>query len=351
MSASGTASWVFRYRRAGKLREMGLGSAAIFGLADARQRAVQQRRILADGLDPIDARRAAQSVTGRTWGEAVDDFIEAHAPGWKTDAQADQWRQSLKDYGPDRAGLVAALDTAEVVRLLRKVWTTKTETATRVRGRMERVWDSERVAGHVTGDNPARWRGHLDKLLAKPSKVATPQHFRAMPFADVPALYRRLCERDGLARLALRFTILTAARTGEVTGAAWSEFEGDVWTIPGTRMKAGRPHVVPLVPQAVAILDKLPKDKPPFPLSENGMLVLLQNKPPKGFGLPFTVHGFRSSFRDWASETTDFPHAVVEMALAHTISNKTEAAYRRGNLLAKRRELMQAWADELADRL
>ena len=178
-----------------------------------------------------------------------------------------------------------------------------------------------------------------------------------MPFTDVPAFMARLSEREGLSRSALRFAILTAARTGEVTGSTWAEFQGDTWTIPAERMKAGREHVVPLVPAAVALLAKLPNDRPPFALSENAMLYLVQRPPPKGYGLPFTVHGFRSSFRDWASETTDFPRDVVEMALAHTIPDKTEAAYRRGNLLAKRRELMQAWADynttadELADRL
>src|SRR5690606_27012046 len=188
------------------------------GLAEARQRAPLDRRLLAEGKDPIAHRRAAQAVSGRTWGDAVADFIAAHEPGWKSGAQADQWRQSLADYGPEADMPVEALTTAEVVRLLRKVWTAKTETATRVRGRIERVWDAERVAGTVTGDNPARWRGHLDKLLPKPSKVAKPTHFRAMPYAEVPALMARLRERDGLARRALRFTILTAARTGEVTG-------------------------------------------------------------------------------------------------------------------------------------
>jgi integrase len=348
VAASGARSWILRYQRHGKRREMGLGSATLYGLADARQRAVQYRRLLAEGLDPIAHRRAVQAASGRTWGQAVDDFIATHAPGWKSEAQADQWRQSLNAYGPDRALPVEALDTAEVVRLLRKVWTDKTETATRVRGRIERVWDAEKVAGVVTGDNPARWRGHLDKLLPKPSKVAKVTHFRAMPYGDVPAFMARLAEREAITRLALRFTILTAARTGEVTGAAWSEFDGDVWTIPAERMKAGKEHKVPLTPAALALLDGLPRRKPPFALSENAMLYLLQKPPPKGYGLPYTVHGFRSSFRDWAAETTTFPREVAEMALAHAIPDKTEAAYRRGALLAKRRELMQAWADFLA---
>lgn len=202
------------------------------------------------------------------------------------------------------------------------------------------------MAGTVSGENPARWRGHLDKLLPRPSKVARVVHHRAMPYADVPAFMARLAERDAASRRALRFTILTAARTGEVTGAGWDEFdlEAGLWVIPAERMKAGREHVVPLPSAAVAILRSLPRDRPPFRLSENAMLYLVQKPPPKGYGLPYTVHGFRSSFRDWAAETTAHPAEVVEMALAHTIPNKVEAAYRRGNLLAKRRELMEDWA-------
>lgn len=346
VTASGARSWILRYQIAGRRREMGLGPVALFGLADARQRAAQQRRLLADGIDPIAARRAARAVSGRTWGQAVEDFIAAHEAGWKGPAQAAQWRQALKDHGPSADLPVTAIDTALVADLLRKLWTTKTETATRLRGRIERVWDAERVAGTVAGENPARWRGHLDKLLPRPSKVSKPQHFRAMPYLDVPAFMSRLAEREGAARRALRFTILTAARTGEVTGAEWAEFdlEAALWTIPAARMKAGRDHVVPLPAAAVAILEPLPRDKPPFRLSENAMLYLVQKPPPKGYGLPFTVHGFRSSFRDWAAETTAHPAEVVEMALAHTIPNKVEAAYRRGNLLAKRRELMEDWA-------
>lgn len=346
VTGTGARSWILRYQLAGKRREMGLGPVSLFGLTDARQRAAQQRKLLADGIDPIGARRAAKAHTARTWGEAVEDFIAAHSPSWKNDAQADQWRQSLKDYGPDKALPVAAVDTSLVVKLLRKVWTDKTETATRVRGRIERVWDSERVAGNVTGENPARWRGHLDKLLAKPSKVSKPTHFRAMSYAEVPAFMARLAERDGRARMALRFTILTAARTAEVTGAQWSEFDvkAKLWTIPADRMKAGREHVVPLSDAALAILAAKPRKSPPFALSENAMLYLVQKPAPKGYGLPFTVHGFRSSFRDWGSEETDFPREVLEMALAHTIADKTEAAYRRGALLEKRRTLMEAWA-------
>lgn len=350
VSKTGTASWVFRYALHGKRHEMGLGSSATFSLADARTRAAHNRKLLADGIDPLATRRAAQRDTPRTWGEAVADFIAAHAPSWKNDAQAGQWRQSLEDYGPAADTPVAAIDTALVVKLLRKIWTDKTETATRVRGRIERVWDAEKVAGTVAGENPARWRGHLDKLLAKPSKVAKPAHFRAMPYAEVPGFLAALAERESRTRAALRFTILTAARTAEVTGAQWSEFDlkAKLWTIPPERMKAGRQHEVPLSDAALAILVAQPRKVPPFHLSENAMLYLLQKPKPKGYGLPFTVHGFRSSFRDWGSEETDTPRDVMEMALAHTIADKTEAAYRRGALLAKRRELMDAWAAYLS---
>lgn len=336
---AGTASWVLRYTLNKRKREMGIGSAAVFSLAEARQRAAHHRKLLADGIDPIEARRRVQTDEPRLWGEAAEDFITTHAPGWKSDAQEAQWRQSLADYGPDKALPVTALDTAAVVKLLRGIWSEKTETATRVRGRIERIWDAEKVAGNVTGENPARWKGHLSALLPKPSKVRKPKHHAAMPYADVPAFMAKLRERKALSRTALEFCILTAARTAEVTGLVRSEVDRKrkLWTVPAERMKGGRLHLVPLSDAALA---SLPNQERPFPLSEAGMLSLLQ----KDMAQPFTVHGFRSSFRDWAAETTDFPNEVVEMALAHAIKNKAEAAYRRGALLDKRRELMDAWA-------
>ena len=345
---TGAKSWVLRYQIRGRRREMGLGSAALVSLQEARASAMAQRKLLAHGLDPLEERASAAAV-GRTFGECAEALIVSLAPGWKHEAQAEQWRQSLRDYGPAAETPIADVDTARVMACLQPIWTTKTETANRVRGRIERVLDWARVHGLRAGDNPARWRGHLDKLLPKPSKVGKRRHHEAMPYADVPAFMARLAERDGAARRALRFTILTAARTGEVTGAEWSEFDlaAAVWTIPAERMKGGREHQVPLTPAAMAILRTLPRDRPPFALSENAMLYLVQKAPPKGLGLPFTVHGFRSSFRDWAAETTEFPNELVEMALAHAIRNKTEAAYRRGNLLERRRRLMEEWAGYL----
>ncbi len=247
-----------------------------------------------------------------------------------------------------------------MVRCLSPLWAYRTETATRLRGRIERIWDAERVRGNVSGENPARWRGHLSALLPKPAQVRRVQHFRAMPYAELPDFMRLLLAGDhspdarkmenGVGRLAMAWTILTAARTGEVTGMQWGEVIGDLWTIPLERMKAGRAHRVPLMPQALALLARLPRTRPPFALSENTMLFLLQREPPRGLGRPYTVHGFRSSFRDWAAEQTDHPRDVIEMALAHSIRDKTEAAYRRGDLLEKRRALMRDWADYLLPR-
>lgn len=340
-------SWILRYQVNKRRREMGLGPFPLFGLAEARQRAQEARKLLADGTDPIEHRKGRGAALGALWGDAVDAAIDSLRPGWKDERQADQWEASLRAHGPDRGMAVREVTTAVAVDCLRRIWSSKTETATRVRGRCERAWDYARVSGLVEGDNPFRWRGHLDKLLPKPSKVSKPSHHAAMPYADLPAFMARLREGDSISRKALEFTILTAARTGEVTGATWDEFAGSVWTVPAERMKAGREHAVPLVPRALELLKGLPRDKPPFGLSENTMLYLLQRTPPKGLGLPYTVHGFRSSFSDWAHETTSHPHHVIEMALAHTIPNKSEAAYRRGALLAKRRALMLEWAEYL----
>lgn len=340
-------SWLYRYQLDGRRREMGLGSARALGLAEARAVRDAARRLVTQGTDPLAARDALQAARPRLWGEAVADFIAAHRGGWKKPAQAHQWEQSLRDHGPAAELPVSRLDTAAVLACLRPLWKPKAEggkveTATRVRGRIERVWDAERVRGTVVGDNPARWKGHLEHLLPPPRKVQPPSHFAAMPFAELPAFVARLRERDGITRRALLWTILNAARTEETVGLHRRELVGDEWRIPGSRMKGGRPHTVPLTADALALLDGLPTK--PWPLSENAMLNLVQEAPPHGFGLPFTVHGFRSSFFDWAHETMGFPKHVVDMALAHKIADKADAAYRRGALLDKRRELMEAWA-------
>lgn len=337
-------SWLYRYQIAGKRREMGLGSALVYGLAEARARRDAARRLVADGIDPLTT--AAPPAAIRTWKQAVDAFIAKQASGWRNDAQQAQWHQSLAAYGPPEGTPVAAVDTTLVAKLLSAIWTSKTETATRVRGRIERIWNAEKVRGTVSGENPARWRGHLENLFAPPAKVAKRRHFAAMPYAVMPAFMPRLRARPALSAQAMELTILTAVRTGDVVGAHWSEFDlaAKLWTIPAARMKAGRAHTVPLSDAAVAILASLSPGTRPFPLSENAMLYLLQRPPPKGLDEPYTVHGFRSSFRDWAAEMTDTPGEVAEMALAHAIKDKTEAAYRRGALLDKRRVLMDAWA-------
>lgn len=345
VTRTGARSWIFRYQLDKRRREMGLGATTAVSLAQARERAQEARTLLAHGTDPLEARDAARAP-GMTFGECSAAYITAHKGAWKNDEQAGQWEQSLKDYGPNPELRVAEVDTAAVIACLSPIWATKTETASRTRGRIERVLDWARVSGYRTGENPARWRGHLDKLLPKPSKVTKVRHHRAMPYADAPAFMKRLVEREARSRTALRFTILTAARTAEVVGSNWGEFDLDagLWTVPAERMKGGKLHVVPLPAVAVELLRGLSKDAAPFALSENTMLFLVQKPAPSGYGLPYTVHGFRSTFRDWAAEMTDFPSDVVEKALAHTVKNKVEAAYRRGHLLEKRRQLMEAWA-------
>lgn len=343
---TGAKSWVLRYQRAGRRREMGLGSTGVVTLQEARASALEQRKMLVAGEDPISARRVARSA-GATFGEAADAYITSHRSGWKNDAQAEQWTQSLRDYGPNRSIPITEVDTRVVMSCLVPIWEAKTVTATRVRGRIERVLDWAKVHGMRDGENPARWRGHLDNLLAKPSKVTKPKHHAAMPYEEVPSFVAALSRKDARSRRALRFTILTAARTEEVTGSTWSEFDmkEKLWTVPAHRMKGGRQHIVPLSKAAIAILSTLPRDTPPFSMSENTMLYLVQRHPPKGYNLPYTVHGFRSSFRDWAAETTQMANEVVEMALAHAIRNKAEAAYRRGALIEKRRDLMNQWSE------
>lgn len=353
VAPEGSASWVFRYTLKGRKREMGLGSAAVFSLAEARQRRDAQRKILADGFDPIDSRKAAQAVSARRWGEAVADYIKAHRAEWKSTAadpdaeigqQEQQWTNTLAAYGPDASLPVTAVTTEVVLGCLSKIWTTKTETATRVRGRIERVWAAERFAGEVAGENPARWRGHLDNALPKPGKVVRVKHHPAMPWPQLPAFMAKLRERSGTAREGLEFTILTVGRTAETTGAVWPEFHGKLWTIPGERMKVDEVHVVPLSVAALAVLAKRPRDRRPFPLSEGGMLSLLQ----KDLGQPYTVHGFRSSFYDWVRDNGHAPDHVADAALAHKVSDEVKAAYGRSKLLTMRRELMEAWASYLA---
>ena len=356
ISGNGGKRWVFLFRRNGRSREMGLGSFSSVPLARAREFASDARQMVARGIDPIEGRPKADA--GLIFSECAVRYIEANKPGWKNVKHAQQWKNTLETYANLTIGKLPAAEvtTDHIIKILNPIWSTKSETASRVRSRIELVLDWAKVHGHRTGENPARWRGHLDQILPKRSKVRRVEHHPALPFAEVPAFVAALQSRRAMAARALEFTILTAARTNEIIGGTWAEVNAGaaIWTVPPIRMKADREHRVPLAPRALEILTDLSRQvvaKPSdwiFPgesedgsLSNNAMLSLL-DRMDMGH---ITVHGFRSSFRDWASETTPFPHEVVEMALAHTIENKAEAAYRRGDLFEKRRQLMLAWSD------
>lgn len=352
-----TKSWLFRYMLNGRARQMGLGSVSTFTLKEARERARAARQLLADGIDPLEARRKAlaaeriEAARAITFQEAAQRYIKAHRAGWKNVKHANQWTATLFTYAYPVIGSlpVSAVDTGLVLKVLEPIWTSKPETASRVRGRIESVLDWAAVRGYRSGDNPARWRGHLDKLLPPKAKVAKVRHQPAMPYAELPAFMAELRENASISAKALEFTILTAVRTGEAIYSRWSEIDldGRLWIIPAERTKSGREHRVPLCDRALEILRSLPQEKGcefVFPnangtaLSNMAMLELLRGKRP---GL--TVHGFRSTFRDWAAEMTNFSREIAEAALGHVLGNKVEAAYQRGDLLDKRRRLMAAW--------
>ena len=357
---NGTRFWIFRYRIAGRLREMGLGSADLFPLADARQRAGDLFRKVKLGTDPLAERDAEKAKAGAaiTFGEVADHYIAAHEAGWRNAKHRQQWRNTIDTYAAPILGTlaVAAIDTGAVMRVMEPIWRDKPETASRLRGRIESVLDFATARGWRSGDNPARWRGHLDNLLPAKSKVARVEHHAALPWREIGAFMTDLGTQEGVAALALRFTILTAARTGEAVGACWSEIDlqEKVWTVPGDRMKAGREHRVPLSTGALAVLTEAAKlrtdrasDAPVFPGAKAGKplsnmaLLMLLRRMQRG---DLTAHGFRSTFRDWCGESTNHPREVAEQALAHTLSDKVEAAYRRGDMMEKRRRLMEDWA-------
>jgi integrase len=357
----GSASWIFRYTYLGQRRYMGLGPLHTIGLAEARELTLAARQVVHAGGDPM-VQRAAARAKRMTFDACVAKYLEAHRAGWKNRVHAHQWQSTLATYASPVFGAlpVATIDTGLVMRALEPIWTAKPETAGRVRGRIESVLDWAKVRGYRAGDNPARWKGHLDQLLPARNKVAKVEHHAALPYTDMPAFIAELREQNGIAARALEFLILTAVRTGDVIGnnrtdaqpMRWQDvdFDAAVWTIP--RTKSGAPHTVPLSDPAVALLrvikeQKLDRDivfaSPDYrgkPLSNGAMLALLDRMNRRDI----TVHGFRSSFRDWAGDQTAFPRDVIEAALAHAIENKTEAAYRRGHALDKRRRLMAAWA-------
>jgi integrase len=358
-------SWVCRYTAPdGRRREMGLGSYPEVSLAAARRAAALQRDAARTGVDPIaakrQAKREAQAATARamTFRECAEAYITSNEARWRSDKHGKQWRATLKTYAyPVFSDLfVSEIDTALVTKALDPIWSKKPETARRLRGRVEAVLDWATVRGHRAGPNPARWRGHLDKALAIIPKSKRVQHLAALPFDEIGAFMSRLRSMQGVAPAALELAILTACRTSEVTGAQWREIdlERAVWTIPADRMKAGRDHRIPLSKRAVQVLRaqlaSRSTDPPPisvFPgtgrsgLSNMALLMTLRRMS----RADITVHGFRSTFRDWAAERTNYSREVAEAALAHTIGDAVEEAYRRGDLFEKRRRLMQAWAD------
>jgi integrase len=351
----GGRSWTYRYMLNKRAREMGLGPLALYGLSEARVLAQDARRLRHQGIDPIEARRAAREETrldaakAMTFQECAERYIASHCAGWRNAKHAEQWESSLRRFAFPVIGAlpVQAVDTALVMKVIEPIWGQKPETASRVRGRIESILDWAKVRGYRAGENPARWRGHLDHLLPARSKVLKANHYPAMPYKDLPGFLIELRKKKGIDARALEFTILTAARVSEVVGARWSEISGDVWTVPPERMKGGKPHRVPLSRRAMDLLETLPHNGDLiFPGPKFGRALNI-NAPRKlliGMGHRITVHGFRASFRDWASERTHFPSEVAEMALAHVVGSKVEQAYRRGDMFEKRRRLMQQWA-------
>jgi integrase len=363
---AGVKSWLLRFEHNGRERWMGLGPLHTISLKEARDRARKARQQLLDGIDPLDARkaeRAAQALEAAralTFDEATRQYFDQHERKWRNAKHRQQFLNTLATYAFPKIGRlsVAAIDTGLVLKCLEPIWHEKTETANRVRSRIESVLDWATVRGYRHGDNPARWKGHLDNVLPARGQIQKINHHAALPYADLPAFMTALKQREGVAARALEFTILTAARTGEVIGATWDEIDltAKVWTVPAGRIKGGREHRVPLSDRAVAILKSLPcEDRNKFVfigprtggLSNMAMASVLDRM---GCG-DVTVHGFRSTFRDWAAESTGYPNHVVEMALAHVIGDKVEAAYRRGDLFDKRRKLMGDWAKFCATKL
>ena len=354
-------SWILRVVVGSKRRDMGLGAFPTVTLAAARELARQARQTVDQGTDPIVVRaqqlsslRASQA-RALTFRQACRQFIDAKAPEWRNDKHRQQWTNTLEAHAAPVIGdlHVSDIGQAHILKVLEPIWTTKTETASRLRGRIEQVLDWARVRGFREGENPARWRGHLDKLLANPSKVTQVVHHPALPLGKLPAFVADLRGREGFGARALEMVLLTAARSGEVRGATWTEIDLDAatWSIPAARMKGNRDHRVPLSTQVVALLKAQPRlhdcdlvfaGKANKPLSDMTLTAVMRR-----MQVDAVPHGLRSSFRDWVSECTNFPPEMAEMALAHRIADQTEAAYRRGDMLAKRAAMMAAWAEFL----
>jgi integrase len=349
------SSWIFRYSGRDKKHDHGLGSALDIGLAESRELAAAARKLRREGRDPISEKRALRvaSLKKKTLAEVAEAHIASQRPAWRSEKHLRQWQSSLTNYVFPVIGAldVAAIDTPDIMRVLTPIWAEKPETASRVRSRLELILDAAKAQGLRDGPNPARWKGHLQALLPSPRKIARVTHFAAMPYAEVGAFIRELKERRGTAARALEFAILTAGRSGEAIGARWDEIDLEqcLWTIPGARMKAARLHRVPLAARVVEIVVEMAairQNDYVFPGARRGrpLTAVALEEVLLRMGQDSTVHGFRSTFRDWAGNETTFPREVAEAALAHVVGDSTEQAYRRSDALERRRKLMDAWA-------
>lgn len=357
VTRTGAKSWILRVMVGTKRRDIGLGGFPDVTLALAREKARETKEQIRQGIDPVEQRKAARGTLlvaqakGITFDECARKLIQSKTKEFSNPKHAAQWSSTLAAYASPVIGklLVDAVALPHIVKILEPIWTEKTETATRVRGRIESVLAWATVSGFRNGDNPARWKGNLDAVLPKPGKLKRVQHHKALPWQEISDFMQELRKREGMAAKALEFLILTAVRSGELRGATWDEIDlqTKVWIIPAERMKAGKEHVIPLCADAVKLLKTLPRfddNSLIFPGARGGVLSDVGlTKPIRAMGHKATVHGFRSTFRDWCAESTNYPNEVAEMALAHTIGNAVEKAYRRGDLLAKRTRLMDDW--------
>lgn len=363
VTTTGAKSWIFRFKLHGRRRDMGLGGVDAVPLSDARERATAAKRLVERGIDPIEARKAALEAaeaasnagSSKTFRDAVDAFLVANEARWRNSKHRAQWRSTLENYAFPKIGdlAVSDVDDARVIEVLTPIWGLKTETATRLRGRIERVLDFAAVKKWRSGLNPARWSGHLEHVFPRKSEIATVRKHPSMPYRNIPAFWPRLQIQDGMGARALELTILCATRTSETLGATWAEidFERRLWVIPSARMKMGRQHRIPLSDPAIALLRKLiavqendflfPGQRPNKPLSNMAMSMVLRRLK---LG-HLTTHGFRATFRTWAGEETATPEQIMEAALAHAKGDKVAEAYNRGDLLDKRRVLMRLWGE------
>lgn len=356
--SAGHRGWVLRIMVGEQRRDIGLGPFPEVGLAEARDKAREMHRLVRSGVDPLTSRQAkrsaflARQAAEKDFDWCVAEFLKSKSDEWKNAKHKQQWENTLKVYASPYVGklLVQDIELQHVLKCLEPIWKSKNETASRLRGRIESVLDWATVRKYRTGDNPARWKGHLDKVLAAPMKIQKVQHHKAVPIDEMAAFFAALRSRDGLAAKALEFAILTAARSGEVRGATWSEIdlEAGVWTVPAERMKAGRQHRVPLSAATSDLLKGIPRFATSplvFPGTKNQALSDMSlTAVMRRMNVDAVPHGFRSTFRDWVGDRTDYPRDLAELALAHILENKTEEAYRRGDALERRRDMMNAWA-------